>query len=60
MNFLMQRWLEEDEAARRNEGPMHDDIAGFRLRRKDVERALRIAKNSSPGPDGIPYGVWRA
>ena len=29
----MQRWLEEDEAASRNEGPMHDDMAGFRVRR---------------------------
>ena len=26
---------------------------------KDFERAISISSNSSPGPDGIPYGVWK-
>ena len=29
------------------------------LRRKNVLEAIRLAHNSAPGPDGIPYVVWR-
>ena len=29
------------------------------MRREDIARAIRCAGNSSPGPDGIPYAVWR-
>lgn len=53
-------WLAEDGAARRAHGPPSADWSGFRIRRRDVSLALRQAKNSSPGPDGIPYGAWRA
>lgn len=33
--------------------------SSWRLRTKDVQRALRIAGNSRPGPDGVPYEAWR-
>ena len=56
----LQNWLAEDDTVRRRDGPRHANMADFRIRRQDVERAVRIAKNSSPGPDGIPYGAWRA
>ena len=32
----------------------------WRVRRRDVARAIKLSGNSSPGPDGIPYGAWRA
>ncbi|MDA8582658.1 reverse transcriptase domain-containing protein, partial [bacterium] len=53
-------WLAEDRADRQAHGPATTDWTGFRIRRRDVVLALRQAKNSSPGPDGIPYGAWRA
>ena len=28
--------------------------------RRDMSKALRLAGNSSPGPDGIPFSAWRA
>ncbi len=28
--------------------------------RRDVARAVRMAGNSAPGPDGIPYKAWQA
>ena len=28
--------------------------------RKDMSKALRLAGNTSPGPDGIPFSAWRA
>ena len=30
------------------------------VRQKDISRALDLAGNSSPGPDGIPFEAWRA
>ena len=32
----------------------------WRIRRTDVEEAIRSSGNSSPGPDGIPYLAWRS
>jgi len=32
----------------------------WRVRRRDVARAVKISGNSAPGPDGIPYLAWRA
>ena len=26
----------------------------------DIQRFLRKAKHSAPGPDGVPYAAWRA
>lgn len=30
------------------------------IRRKDIAQAIRMSGNSSPGPDGIQFAVWRA
>ena len=35
------------------------DFRKWRPTVKDFERAIDISNNSSPGPDGIPYGIWR-
>ena len=32
----------------------------WKLRKKDVEKALKMAGDSRPGPDGIPFSAWRA
>ena len=29
------------------------------LTRKSIEKAVRRASRSSPGPDGIPYAAWK-
>ena len=34
--------------------------AEWRTRRADVKKALRLAGNTTPGPDGIPFQAWRA
>ncbi|CAK0818456.1 unnamed protein product, partial [Prorocentrum cordatum] len=57
---LLREWLEEDQRAR---PPgcgflaLPDDL---RLTRRHMRRALRITGNTSPGPDGIPFSVWRS
>ena len=34
--------------------------SAWRVRRRDIEKAVRHSGNSAPGPDGIPYSAWRA
>ena len=46
--------------ARQQHVPTSSCPAGaWRVRRRDVVRALRLAGNSRPGPDGIPFEAWR-
>ncbi len=56
----LQTWLEEDEQDRAQQGPSHEALRGLRLRRRDIRKAIKLSNNSAPGPDGIPYGAWRA
>ena len=35
------------------------DSMQWRLRRRDVKRAVNLSGSSSPGPDGLPYLAWR-
>ena len=53
-------WLDEDATVRSQHGPVHDTVANLRLKRRAIRRALKMSNNSAPGPDGIPYGAWRA
>ena len=39
--------------------PLPTDEWRWRLTLKDVAKAVEIASNSSPGPDGIPYAAWK-
>ena len=32
----------------------------WRVRRRDVEQAIRTAGDTSPGPEGIPFATWRS
>jgi exonuclease III len=32
----------------------------WKIRRRDVARAVRCAGHSAPGPDGLPYAAWKA
>ena len=32
----------------------------WKVRRKDVRRAIQCSGDSAPGPDGIPYCAWRS
>jgi len=32
----------------------------WKVRQKDIRQAITTSNNSSPGPDGIPFGAWRA
>ena len=40
--------------------PIRTDPGKWATRRKDIIKALKLAGNSSPGPDGIPFAAWRA
>ena len=55
----LQAWLDEDAAEQGATAPSHEDLRHLHVRRRDVRKALRRSNNSSPGPDGIPYGAWR-
>ena len=53
----IQLWL---RPARQNGAtPTTAQPGAWRLRRQDLIRALRLAGNSRPGPDGIPFEAWR-
>ena len=55
---LLQQWLEEERATRTTPlSPATDPR--WRVRRRDVRRALKLAPASAPGPDGIPFAAWR-
>ncbi len=56
----LQAWLDEDSDGRAEQGPTHEGLRSIRLKRRAIRQALKQSNNSSPGPDGIPYGAWRA
>ena len=56
----LQTWLDEDGQQRSEQGPTHDAVQGLRLRKRAIRKALKLSNNSAPGPDGLPYGAWRA
>ena len=39
--------------------PLRTDPITWEVKRSHIERAIEIAGNSAPGPDQIPYHVWR-
>ena len=56
----MDRWLAA--AYPGGEGLLDRPAGGalqWRLRRRDVNRAVQLSGSSSPGPDGLPYLAWR-
>eukprot|EP00959_Pyramimonas_sp_CCMP1952_P349269 7317999-Pyramimonas_sp.AAC.1 len=55
----LDQWTAEDIGTR----PLSDTVplrpSTFRVTRRHIRRAILTAKNSSPGPDGIPFQAWR-
>ena len=39
--------------------PLITDEASWRIGIKDIQRAVKLAGSSAPGPDGIPYAAWK-
>ena len=37
----------------------HDDRRQWKVRRRDMVKAMRCAGNATPGPDGIPFAAWK-
>jgi len=56
----LRQWIEDDMASRRACGELHSKMKDVQLQRWHFQRALDLSNDSSPGPDGIPYGAWRA
>ena len=54
---LLSRWMAEEFPEGSGLPPLSD--ARWRVRRRDVARAIALSPNSAPGPDGIPYAAWR-
>ena len=53
-------WLEEDRDHRPVTELVLFPVEDFKLCRKHVRRAIDKSNNSVPGPDGIPFAVWRS
>lgn len=56
---LLGSWIAEEQASRTEENRLLALPAGLRLRRRHIRRAIKLTGNTSPGPDGIPFRVWR-
>ncbi len=56
----LDQWLADDKTKRSEAGPSHEALRGVKVRRRDIRKALKLSNNSAPGPDGIPFGAWRA
>ena len=69
-NALLQKWLAEDRAARGDssvdagergtQAPTHQALRQLRVTKEHIRRAIATSKNTSPGPDGVPYKIGRA
>jgi hypothetical protein len=60
---LLQKWLEEtvprEVDRQRGLGLPGPSSTQWRIRRCDVERAIQQAGHGMPGPDRIPYKIWK-
>ena len=48
------------DRSRKPRTPLSRNPADWNVRRRDIRKAVAQSNDSSPGPDGIPFGVWRA
>ncbi len=59
----LEQWLVEDASAPNGllsaVQPMLRNKAAWRIRRRDVRRAVEMSSASSPGLGGSPYAAWR-
>ena len=63
---LLDQWLEvvypkgpADVESEWRHGLPTEASGKWEIRRKDLSRAIQQSNNSAPGPDGLPYKVWR-
>ena len=56
---LLRDWLQEDQDKLPADAGITCSPTEFNVRRRHVRHALANTNNSSPGPDGIPFLVWR-
>ena len=52
---LLDKWLAEDGGA----GFSENECRTWHILRQHVEEAIKEAPNSTPGPDGVPFGAWK-
>ena len=57
---LRRRWLEDDREHIPCAQVLDQSRSKWMVRRKDFVRAIELTGSSAPGPDGIPYGVWKS
>jgi hypothetical protein len=55
---LLEQWFDKAEQHGSRRVEVSEDA--WRVRRKDITRALDNSADTRPGPDGIPYRAWRA
>ena len=55
-------WIQElrQQGALPNICPNRGDQAKWRIRESDIKWAIKVCKNSAPGPDGIGASHWKA
>ena len=56
---LLRAWIEDDWRSRPEGQRMLELPEGLRLRRRHIRRAIKLTGSTSPGPDGLPFKVWR-
>ena len=55
---IYRSWLAEDGFTFASLGVQQNDPR-WTIKQKHVREAIWEAKESAPGPDGIPYGIWK-
>ena len=56
---LLSQWLQEDLPPDSLAGLPSENDPSWALDKDDIRRAIKRSPNTSPGPDGIPFGAWR-
>ena len=56
---ILRDWIRE-AAPTWEQAPMEQNARAWRVRRKDIARAVRYASNTAPGPDGLTARHWKA
>ena len=59
MDHTQERKRDANGRAGWRSGLPTNDSGKWEVKRKGLARAIKQSKNSSPGPDGLPYKVWR-
>ena len=55
----LDEWLDDDEDNKPCSDLFNVSPSQFKLKKRNIKHAIKYSNNSSPGPDGIPFGAWR-